>query len=53
MDEGRNRVIGVMAAVLASPHIRNADDLFSAAVLVLAFMPVELLLQIRLGVLDA
>jgi len=28
MDEGRKRVIGVMAAILASLHIRNADDLF-------------------------
>jgi len=28
MDEGRKRVIAVMAAILASLHMRNADDLF-------------------------
>jgi hypothetical protein len=28
MDEGRKRVIGVMAAILASLHMRSADDLF-------------------------
>ena len=28
MDEGRKRVIGIMAAILASLHIRTADDLF-------------------------
>jgi hypothetical protein len=28
MDEGRNRVIAVMAAILASLHMRTADDLF-------------------------
>jgi hypothetical protein len=28
MDEGRKRVIGIMAAVLASLHMRTADDLF-------------------------
>jgi hypothetical protein len=28
MDEGRKRVIGVMAAILASLHMRTADDLF-------------------------
>ena len=28
MDERRKRVIGVMAAILASLHMRTADDLF-------------------------
>ena len=28
MDEGRKRVIGVMAAILASLHMQTADDLF-------------------------
>jgi len=28
MDEGRKRVIGIMAAILASLHMRMADDLF-------------------------
>jgi len=28
MDEGRKRVIGVMASILASLHLRTADDLF-------------------------
>ena len=28
MDEGRKRVIGIMAAILVSPHMRNGDDLF-------------------------
>jgi hypothetical protein len=28
MDEGRKRVIGIMAAILASPHMQTADDLF-------------------------
>jgi hypothetical protein len=28
MDEGRRRVLGIMAAILASLHIQNADDLF-------------------------
>jgi hypothetical protein len=28
MDEGRKRVIGIMAAILASPQMRTADDLF-------------------------
>lgn len=28
MDEGRKRVIGIMAAILVSLHMRNADDLF-------------------------
>ena len=28
MDEGRKRVIGVMASILASLHMRTADDLF-------------------------
>jgi hypothetical protein len=28
MDEGRKRVIGVMAAILTSQHLRAADDLF-------------------------
>jgi hypothetical protein len=28
MDEGRKRVIGIMAAILASLHMRQADDLF-------------------------
>jgi hypothetical protein len=28
MDEGRKRVIGSVAAILASLHIQSADDLF-------------------------
>jgi len=28
MDEGRKRIIGVMAAIMASLHMRTADDLF-------------------------
>ncbi len=28
MDEGRKRVIGIMAAILASLHMLTADDLF-------------------------
>jgi hypothetical protein len=28
MDEGRKRVIGTMAAILASLHMQTADDLF-------------------------
>lgn len=28
MDGGRKRVIGIMAAILASLHMRTADDLF-------------------------
>ena len=28
MDEGRKRVIGIMAAILASMHMERADDLF-------------------------
>jgi hypothetical protein len=28
MDEGRKRVIGIMAAILASLHMKTADDLF-------------------------
>jgi hypothetical protein len=28
MDEGRKRVIGIMAAILASLHMETADDLF-------------------------
>jgi hypothetical protein len=28
MDEGRKRVIGIMAAILASLHMRTADDPF-------------------------
>jgi hypothetical protein len=28
LDEGRKRVIGIMAAILASLHMRTADDLF-------------------------
>ena len=28
MEEGRKRVIGIMAAILASLHMRTADDLF-------------------------
>ena len=29
MDEGRKRVLGIMAAILASLHMRTADDLFA------------------------
>jgi hypothetical protein len=28
MDEGRKRVIGIMAAILASRNMQSADDLF-------------------------
>ena len=28
VDEGRRRVIGIMAAILTSLHMRTADDLF-------------------------
>jgi hypothetical protein len=28
VDEGRKRVIGIMAAILAGLHMRTADDLF-------------------------
>jgi hypothetical protein len=28
MDEGRKRVIGIMAAILAGLHMERADDLF-------------------------
>ncbi len=28
MDEGRKRIIGIMAAILTSLHMRTADDLF-------------------------
>jgi len=28
MDEGRKRVIGIMAAIMASLHMRTTDDLF-------------------------
>jgi len=28
MDEGRKRVLGIMAAILASLHVQTADDLF-------------------------
>jgi len=28
MDEGRKRVIGIMAVILASRHMQMADDLF-------------------------
>jgi hypothetical protein len=28
MDEGRKRVIGIMASILTSLHMRTADDLF-------------------------
>jgi hypothetical protein len=28
VDEGRKRVIGIMAAILASLQMRSADDLF-------------------------
>jgi hypothetical protein len=28
MDEGRKRVVGIMAAILASMHMQTADDLF-------------------------
>jgi hypothetical protein len=28
MDEGRKRVIGIMAAILTSLHMETADDLF-------------------------
>jgi hypothetical protein len=30
MDEGRKRVIGIMAAILASLHMQSADDLFGS-----------------------
>lgn len=28
IDEGRKRVIGIMAAIITSLHMRTADDLF-------------------------
>jgi hypothetical protein len=28
MDEGRKRVLGIVAAILASMHMERADDLF-------------------------
>ena len=28
MDEGRKRIIGIMAAILTSQHMHTADDLF-------------------------
>jgi len=28
MDEGRKRVIGIMASILTSIHMQTADDLF-------------------------
>ncbi len=28
MDEGRKRIIGIVAAILAGLHMRTADDLF-------------------------
>jgi hypothetical protein len=28
MDEGRKRVIGIMASILTSLHMQTADDLF-------------------------
>jgi hypothetical protein len=28
MDEGRKRVIGIMAAILVSRNVQTADDLF-------------------------
>ena len=31
MDEGRKRVIGIMAAIMASLHMRTADDLFGGS----------------------
>jgi hypothetical protein len=31
MDEGRKRVIGIMASILASLHMQRADDLFGGA----------------------
>jgi transposase len=31
MDEGRKRVLGIMAAILASLHMQTADDLFCRA----------------------
>ena len=30
MDESRKRVLGIMAAILASLHMQSADDLFGA-----------------------
>jgi hypothetical protein len=30
MDEGRKRVLGIMAAILTSLHMQTADDLFGA-----------------------
>jgi hypothetical protein len=31
MDEGRKRVIGIMAAIMASLHMQTADDLFGTS----------------------
>jgi hypothetical protein len=30
MDEGRKRVIAIMASILASLHMQSADDLFGS-----------------------
>jgi hypothetical protein len=31
MDEGRKRVLGIMAAILTAMHMRTAGDLFGTA----------------------
>lgn len=31
MDEGRKRVLGLMAAILAGLHMQSADDLFGGS----------------------
>jgi hypothetical protein len=36
IDEGRKRVIGIIAAILASLHMQTADDLFGGPRAVLA-----------------
>jgi hypothetical protein len=30
MDEGRKRVIGIMAAILVARHLRTTEDLFNS-----------------------
>jgi hypothetical protein len=30
MDEGRKRVIGIMAAILVARHLKTTEDLFNA-----------------------
>jgi hypothetical protein len=38
MDEGRKRVIGIMAAILSAMHMQRAEDLFGIQVNPLPFL---------------